>query len=132
MELRFIVCLFCFVLGIIFSLQSGFRMIAYVNEFCTVISTSLGFIADVFLLFFTSKFAKESLKLKRFTGEKQSNFVSQCIRWCTIPLTLVIFFRGFGSSRDTSLNFRSRESISHWPSCCFLMFWFFHLGSTSL
>ena len=67
-------------------------MIEYVNQFCTVISTSIGFIIDILLLFFSGKFAVESLKLKRFTGERPSSFVNQCLRVLTIPLTLLIFF----------------------------------------
>ena len=78
-KIRLYVCCISFLLGLPMCFQCGFRILTFMNEFCTVISTSLLLIFDIYLFFF--KPGKSSL----------SGYVNWFLKIFIIPLTLSIF-----------------------------------------
>jgi SNF family Na+-dependent transporter len=78
-KIRLYVCIVSLMFGLPMSFQSGFRMLTFLNESCTVISTSLGLVFDVILFYFYSD--KTSL----------SPFIQFFLKILIIPLTLSIF-----------------------------------------
>jgi SNF family Na+-dependent transporter len=79
MKIRFYVCLISLLLGLPMCFQSGFRTLTFLNQFCTVVSTSLGLIFDLYLFYFKSGVST------------LSSYVQFFLKICIIPLTLSIF-----------------------------------------
>ena len=90
-SIRFGVCLFAFSSGLVYCFQSGFRLIGYVNTFCTVFSTSIGLILDVIIFYFTGHFRNTQTKLHHLSRETSSPIIHFCLKYLAIPLTLLIF-----------------------------------------
>lgn len=83
-------CAASFVAGLAYCFESGFRSLTTINQFGTVLSTTLSLVFDVMIFYYSGHFARQVARLSGLTGESVHWLVDFCLRYLVIPLMLVI------------------------------------------
>lgn len=77
-QIRLFVCIFSLIFGLPMCFQSGFRYLAFINQFCTIIVPCIGVIINIWLFFYSN------------FDVKVSPMIKACLTYLAIPLVASI------------------------------------------